>query len=112
MSDKGKTIKSVAKACQLLKEAADMGPFSLAEMARALDEPTSSVDRLLGTLMEAGFVERRGTSFQVGKEAARIWSAYCLGLQRRIAKAKRDLTDVQVPAPQQLTYGINPEEWL
>ncbi|MFH1035619.1 MAG: helix-turn-helix domain-containing protein [Pseudomonadota bacterium] len=93
---KAESINSVAKACRLLKEGADMGVFGLSEMARALDEPISSVDRLVATLAAEGMLERIGPKWRIGKAAASIWSSYCLTLQQTISRARRDLRDVHI----------------
>lgn len=94
---KASTIGSVDKACRLLKEAASMGAFGLSEMARILEEPTSTVDRLIKTLADHNFLERVGDGWQVGIDAARLWSSYRLTKKDIIAQAKKDLTKTEIP---------------
>lgn len=97
MSKAANTISTVDKACRLLKEAAGMGVFSLSEMARALDEPTSSVDRLINTLASHKFLERVGDGWQIGIDAARLWSSYRLTKKNIIAQAQQGLTKTEIP---------------
>jgi DNA-binding IclR family transcriptional regulator len=96
---KAESINSVAKACRLLKEAAHMGVWGLSEMARAMDEPVSSVERLVATLAAEGFIERIGSgpNWRIGKEAAAVWSSYCLALKKTIRDARHRLEQVHIP---------------
>ena len=94
---KADSINSVAKACRLLKEAAHMGVWGLSEMARAMDEPVSSVERLVATLAAEGFLERIGPNWRIGKEAAAIWSNYCLALKKILRDTRHRLHEVHIP---------------
>lgn len=97
MSKPTATIGSVDKACRLLKEAAAMGVFGLSDMARALGEPTSSVDRLINTLADHGFLERSKDKWRIGKAAADMWVAYRQRLRSTIEAAKRGLAETDIP---------------
>lgn len=73
---------AVDKACRLLKEAASRGAFGLSEIARALDEPTSTVDRLIKTLAEHNILERRGELWRLGPFARAMWAEGTRALRR------------------------------
>ena len=61
------SVQSVRRAFEIL-EALAVAPAGLSEMARRVDLPKSTVARLLGTLEEAGAVEREldGLTYRVG----------------------------------------------
>lgn len=101
---KAESVNALARGLDLLKEASHMGPFTLSEMARALDEPTSTVDRWIKTLAEKGFLERIGDKWRVGHEASVIWSHYCLALQKTIRDARRKLQQVHIPGAEAIEW--------
>ena len=90
-----KSNASVIQAGQMLKEACDMGRFTLSEMAQAMELPTSTVDRYLASLMELGFIEKSKGTYEPGLALARLWNRYRAAQMRIIeeATAKRSKTE-------------------
>jgi DNA-binding IclR family transcriptional regulator len=93
----GETINSLARGLDLLWEAANMGPFTLSEMARALGESISTVDRVIKTLADKGFLERDGERWQIGLRAAQVWGAYRKNQKLRIEAARMALAKTAIP---------------
>lgn len=110
MSKPKETINSIDRACRLLKELAHMGAASLSELAAALDLPTTTVDRILSSLSEHGFVERANDRWRPGKELAALWAVYQRLMTEILEQARRNLADTAAPLP--VTHvGSKPEEW-
>lgn len=104
-------VESIARACRLLRELADMGGGTMADLSQALELPTSTVDRLLKTLTAEGMVERFGERFGLGCGLARLWAAYRLELMESIQEANRKLHETQIPGEIAALPGSSPEEW-
>jgi DNA-binding IclR family transcriptional regulator len=98
---------SVLNACQLLKEAADMGLFTLSDMARTLDLPTSTTDRLLKALIQSGFIEKSGGQYQIGMAAARLWASYRSVLDQIIREAEAKKLNTEYPAHVSPARSVN-----
>jgi IclR family acetate operon transcriptional repressor len=82
MRDAGRPVAAVERAVALLDLLADgAGPRGVNELARALGAHASTVSRLLGTLAEAGLVEREPASgrYRLGLRLARWGSAAIAG---------------------------------
>ncbi|HEY1480324.1 MAG TPA: IclR family transcriptional regulator [Gaiellales bacterium] len=82
MRDAGRPVAAVERAVGLLDLLADgAGPRGVNELARALGAHASTVSRLLGTLAEAGLVEREPASgrYRLGLRLARWGSAAIAG---------------------------------
>jgi DNA-binding IclR family transcriptional regulator len=80
--DAGRPVAAVERAVALLDLLADgAGPRGVNELARALGAHASTVSRLLGTLAEAGLVEREPASgrYRLGLRLARWGSAAIAG---------------------------------
>jgi DNA-binding IclR family transcriptional regulator len=89
--DAGRPVAAVERAIALLDELADgAGPRGVNELARAVGAHASTVSRLLGTLAEAGLVERDPGSgrYRLGLRLAHWGSA---------AVAGRDLRELARP---------------
>jgi DNA-binding IclR family transcriptional regulator len=89
--DAGRPVAAVERAIALLDVLADgTGPRGVNELARALGAHASTVSRLLGTLAEAGLVEREPASgrYRLGLRVAHWGSA---------AVAGRDLRELARP---------------
>jgi len=89
-------ITALDNGLRLLMEAAQRPSFGLAEMARALDLPTSTVDRIIATLAARGLLERAGVEWRMGKAAAALWAAYRRQQEELIRKAQRNLSDTNI----------------
>jgi len=87
---------TVDKACRLLKEAAGLGPFGLSEMARALDEPVSTVDRLIKTLADHNFLERRGERWRLGPFARAMWAEGVRALRQERQAIENELNKISL----------------
>jgi len=95
---KGEGVNALARGLDLLQEAAHMGPFTLSEMARALGEPTSTVDRWIKTLADKGMLDRAGpTQWTIGLKMADLWAAYRLRLKKQIEDARFGLARTAIP---------------
>jgi len=95
---KAESVNALARGLDLLQEAAHMGPFTLSEMARALGEPTSTVDRWIRTLADKGMLDKASpTQWTVGLKAADLWAAYRLRLKRQIEEARIGLARTAIP---------------
>jgi DNA-binding IclR family transcriptional regulator len=91
MTDQGRPVAAVGRAIALLDALADGGgPRGVNELARRLGVHASTVSRLLGTLAEAGLVEREPGSgrYRLGLRLAQWGGA---------AIAGRDLRDLARP---------------
>ena len=91
VSDAGRPVAAVERAIALMDVLADGGgPRGVNELARALGAHASTVSRLLGTLAEAGLVERDAASgrYRLGLRVAHWGSA---------AVAGRDLRELARP---------------
>jgi DNA-binding IclR family transcriptional regulator len=89
--DAGRPVAAVERAIALMDALADGGgPRGVNELARVLGAHASTVSRLLGTLAEAGLVERDGASgrYRLGLRVAHWGSA---------AVAGRDLRELARP---------------
>jgi DNA-binding IclR family transcriptional regulator len=89
--DAGRPVAAVERAIALMDALADgSGPRGVNELARALGAHASTVSRLLGTLAEAGLVERDAASgrYRLGLRVAHWGSA---------AVAGRDLRELARP---------------
>ncbi len=95
---KAESVNALARGLDLLQEAAHMGPFTLSEMARALDEPTSTVDRWIKTLAEKGLLDRASpTQWTIGLKAAQLWAAYRTRMKQQIENARLGLARTAIP---------------
>ncbi len=90
MSGKPDSVNVLSRALDLLKEAAHLGrPWTLSEMARILGEPTSTVNRWIKTLGEAGRLDRASpTTWTIGLRMADLWAAYRRNLKQQIEEAR------------------------
>ena len=89
-------IKSVSRACDLLDEAARLGAFGLSDMARALDLPTSTVERLALTLEAKGYLARRQGGWKLGPSARAIWANGVKALKNRKGEIDAELKRLEV----------------
>ncbi|MCA1988728.1 MAG: helix-turn-helix domain-containing protein [Desulfarculus sp.] len=95
---KAESVNALARGLDLLQEAAHMGPFTLSEMARALGEPTSTVDRWIKTLAEKGLLDRASpTQWTIGLKAAQLWAAYRTRMKQQIEHARLGLARTAIP---------------
>jgi DNA-binding IclR family transcriptional regulator len=95
---KAEPVNALARGLDLLVEAAHMGPFTLSEMARVLEEPTSTVDRWIKTLAEKGLLDRAGpTQWTIGLKAAQLWAAYRTRMKQQIENARLGLASTAIP---------------
>ena len=95
---KAEAVNALARGLDLLQEAAQMGPFTLSEMARALDEPTSTVDRWIKTLADKGMLDRASpTQWIIGLKAALIWGAYRTRMKLQNENARIGLAQTAIP---------------
>jgi IclR family acetate operon transcriptional repressor len=86
VADAGRPVAAVGRAIALLDTLADgAGPRGVNELARALGVHASTVSRLLGTLAEAGLVEREPGSgrYRLGLRLAQWGSAAIAGRELR-----------------------------
>lgn len=95
---KAESVNALARGLDLLMEATHMGPFTLSEMARALGEPTSTVDRWIKTLAEKGLLDRASpTQWTIGLKAAQLWAAYRTRMKQQIENARLGLASTAIP---------------
>lgn len=95
---KGEPVNALARGIDLLQEAALMGPFTLSEMARALGESTSTVDRWIKTLADKGMLDRASpTQWTIGLRAAQLWGAYRTRQKLLIEDARMGLARTAIP---------------
>jgi DNA-binding IclR family transcriptional regulator len=90
------SIKVVAKAAALLDALASLGDMTPGELAEAIDEPRSTVYRILNSLADHGYVEPSGTG-----------TRYTLGLKlfalgNAVARRFEDIRGLASPAMHQL----------
>ena len=90
-------ITALDNGLRLLQEAAARPSFGLSEMARALELPASTVDRLITTLARRGLLERAGLEWRLGKAAAELWAGYRRLQEALIQEAQRNLQDTSIP---------------
>ncbi|WP_411124034.1 IclR family transcriptional regulator [Streptomyces sp. x-19] len=89
-------MQNVRNALRVLEEVAERQPIGVADLARAMDLPKSSVQRTLGTLHEAGWIrpaEGRPTRWQVTAKALHVG---------RRATGELGLRDAAVPVMEEL----------
>lgn len=96
MSNPKDTIGSVDKACWLLREAAGMGVFGLSEMARVLDLPTSTTDRMIRTLADHQLLEKRGNLWRLGPTARALWAEGIRALRRERQEIDEELNRIGI----------------
>ncbi len=92
------SVNALARGIDLLQEAAHMGPFTLGEMANALGEATSTVDRWIKTLADKGMLDRASpTQWTLGLKAAQLWGAYRTRQKLLIENARIGLAQTAIP---------------
>ena len=89
-------ILSLTKGCMLLEEAAGLGEFTLSEISRAVDWPSSTTERFLNTFIEAGFIDKKGNLYSLGMVFARFWKQYREQQMAVVSKAQRNLEATEI----------------
>ncbi|WP_433662637.1 IclR family transcriptional regulator [Nocardia sp. CA-128927] len=106
VSDSSCSGGSVARTARVLVAlGTEMQPVALSDLARIVGIPKTTVWRILQTLSASGLVERRGTSYAVGKRLMEV-AGMSEGLERLRAAAVPHLVDIHESTGATVSLGV------